>query len=110
MISLAIVDQNQDSAAFLEKLLRARYKISTYQNSADAISCFKKVPPDIILIDSTLTFPLFNIPTIALTPHSKKVDEQKLFRQGFDGYLSKPILDFDIVFQVIETLIHKVYA
>ncbi len=37
------------------------------------------------------------VPMIALTAHAMKDDKRRFIQSGFDGYVSKPIVDEDVL-------------
>jgi len=48
---------------------------------------------------------LSQIPVVALTAHAMSGDREKYLSLGFDEYISKPIWDEQILFDVIEKLL-----
>jgi CheY-like chemotaxis protein len=119
MHKIAIVDDAEDSREFLYYLLRERYAVLHCGRGNEAIQLISEHRPDIVLMDISLPDMdgidvlklirsdslLPRIPFIALTAHAMSGDKEKYLQAGFDDYISKPLIDVDILFNAIQQLI-----
>lgn len=102
-------------------MLGKLYDLDEYIDGMEALVGLKANKPDLILMDISLpnmdgTELLKNIradknlkdvPVIALTAHAMPGDRERFLRQGFDEYLSKPIIDDLLLIEMIERLLHQ---
>jgi two-component system cell cycle response regulator DivK len=107
MQRIAIVEDAEDNRDLLYYLLREDYDVSRYASGEEALERFKEDPPDLVIMDISLTGmtgvevlrelrrtpATRNIPAIALTAHAMNGDREKYLSAGFIDYVSKPILD-----------------
>jgi two-component system, cell cycle response regulator DivK len=119
MYKIAIVDDAEDSREFLYYLLRDRYTVLRCDGGNEAIRTIREHQPHLVLMDISLPDIdgidvlklirsdnlLPRIPFIALTAHAMSGDKEKYLLAGFDDYVSKPIIDIDILLTAIEKLI-----
>jgi CheY-like chemotaxis protein len=114
---IAIVEDNPDNQMLMEALLEDDYALQMYSDGAEAVDGILGSVPDLVLMDISL--PVMDgvevmkrlraeghtgLPIIALTAHAMAGDEERFRAQGFDGYLSKPIIDESLLFAAIERL------
>ena len=113
---IAVVEDNPDNRMLVQALLDDRYEISEYETGVEAIEGLPKDIPDLILLDISLPQmdgtevlawireqdELKAIPVIALTAHAMAGDREKYIAFGFNDYVTKPIVDEDLLFQAIE--------
>jgi two-component system cell cycle response regulator DivK len=99
-------------------LLQAGFDVVEARSGEDGIVRAQEDQPDIILMDLQLpgidgteamqaikrTLMGSNIPIVALTAFAMSEDRDHALRNGFDGYLSKPISVRDLPRQVTEFL------
>jgi CheY-like chemotaxis protein len=119
MQRIAIVEDNSDHRQLLCTLLAQHYEVMEYVDGMTALAHLVEINPDLVLLDISLpsmdgcavlaqirrTHPLSGLPVIALTTHEMDGDGEKFLEQGFDGYVSKPIVDPRELFGAIKTLL-----
>ena len=116
-----LVEDNPDNADLLVDLLEDEYEIEWHPDPLKALKAltdYQSKLPDIFLLDISLPkmegttllkrirdLPLVGqIPAIALTAHAMKSDRESFIQIGFNGYLSKPIVDLAQLTGLIEEL------
>lgn len=122
MKTLYLVEDNPDNADLVIDLLEDRYQIIHFPDANEALKCLEgnpsENPPDLFLLDISLPgmdgitllrtlrqHPKWkSIPAIALTAHAMKSEKEGLMSVGFDGYVSKPIVDEEALISSIEKL------
>ena len=120
---ILVVEDNEDNRRILVYRLRkiGDFEISEAQNGLEAIEMTEKNSPDLIFMD--LKMPVMDgweatkrirlitggrrIAIIALTAQAMAGDEQKALAIGCDDYLSKPVVDPEIVREKVERLLKK---
>ena len=121
MHRIAVVEDNPDNRLLVEALLSDRYEISEYETGRDAVEGLEADAPDLVLLDISLpemdgtevlawireNERLKDTPVIALTAHAMAGDREKYLDAGFDDYVTKPIVDEDVLFQAIERWLAK---
>jgi CheY-like chemotaxis protein len=104
---IALVEDNPDNRLLVRVLLEDQYRIEEYETGTAAIDAFGAWVPDLVLLDISLPGMdgpevlermkadprLRNVPVIALTAHAMAGDREKFLGQGFDDYVTKPIVD-----------------
>jgi two-component system cell cycle response regulator DivK len=113
---IAIVEDNADNLMLLEELLSDRYDIVGYEDGIAGLAGMHDNPPQVVLLDISLPSMtggevlarmredpvLAQIPVIALTAHGMPDDRARFLAQGFDAYISKPILDETVLYAEID--------
>jgi two-component system, cell cycle response regulator DivK len=113
---IAIVEDNADNRMLLEELLSDRYDIIGYEDGIVGLAGMQTNPPQVVLLDISLPSmtgsevlermredPVLSmIPVIALTAHGMPDDRARFLAEGFDAYISKPILDEAVLYDEIE--------
>lgn len=106
-IAVLFVDDNVDAREIVGSYLR--YSGATVQVAASAevaLDTYRRVTPDIVITDLSMpgrdgTWLLkeirkasrgFAVPVIALTAFGGRYDRALMLHQGFDEYLTKPVL------------------
>jgi two-component system cell cycle response regulator DivK len=121
MSTLAVVEDNADNRLLLQAILGDQFDLVEYENGADAISGFARSKPDLVLLDISLPgmdgneilqrirkdVVLRDLPVIALTAHAMAGDREKFLAAGFDDYITKPIVDEDVLIDAIGRLLKK---
>lgn len=115
MMHIAVIDDNEDNRLVVRAMLEDYYRISEYEDGPAAVVAIPDAPPDLILLDISLPGldgpevlawlrsrpALADIPVIALTAHAMAGDREKYLAAGFNGYVSKPIVDEELLFAAI---------
>ena len=117
---IALIEDNDDNRAVVVALLEDDFEIDEYEDGFSALEGMPSKEPELILIDIAMPGldgkevlkrlkegPLADTPTIALTAHAMDGDRDTFLAAGFDGYMSKPIVDEDILIELIQTLIQE---
>jgi len=113
---VAVVEDNPDNRMLVQALLEDRYDLSEYETGVQAVEGLPDDPPDLVLLDISLPEmdgtevlewlrgqeELKNIPVIALTAHAMSGDREKYLSIGFNEYVTKPIVDEDVLIDAIE--------
>ena len=113
---IAVVEDNPDNRLLVQALLEGTYDLSEYETGVDAVNGLADDPPDLVLLDISLPEmdgtevlawirrqPQFaQLPVIALTAHAMAGDREKYLAAGFNDYVTKPILDEDVLIEAIE--------
>ncbi|MFC1575220.1 response regulator [Gemmatimonadota bacterium] len=112
---IAVVEDNPDNRLLVQALLEELYEISEFETGVDAVKGLVQDQPDLILLDislpemdgtQVLTWirsqeELEGVPVVALTAHAMAGDREKYLAQGFNDYLTKPIIDETILMETI---------
>jgi CheY-like chemotaxis protein len=113
---IAVVEDNPDNRMLVQALLEDRYDISEYETGVEAVRGLPGDIPDLVLLDISLPemdgtevlawirgqAQLKHIPVIALTAHAMAGDRDKYLAAGFNDYVTKPIIDEDVLIEAIE--------
>lgn len=113
---VAVVEDNPDNRMLVRALLEDRYEISEFESGVAAVEGLPHDIPDLILLDISLPEmdgtevlawireqdPLKELPVIALTAHAMAGDREKYLAAGFNDYVTKPIVDEDVLIEAIE--------
>ena len=109
MPKIAVIDDVEDNREFLYFILSDRYDVIRYGSGGEALSGISVERPDLVILDISLPdingfdvlaemrrdTSLSRTRVIAVTAHAMAGDREKCLAAGFDGYVSKPILDVD---------------
>lgn len=113
---IALVEDNPDNRLLVHAILEDRYEIDEYETGAEALVGICGNPPHLVLLDISLpemdgTEVLARLrqeegferlPVIALTAHAMTGDRERYLSAGFDDYVTKPIVDEDLLIGAIE--------
>jgi len=113
---IAVVEDNPDNRLLVNAILEDMYEISEYETGVEAVEGLPGDPPDLVLLDISLPEmdgtevlawirqqPQFRaLPVIALTAHAMAGDREKYLAAGFNDYVTKPILDEDVLLEAIQ--------
>lgn len=113
---VAVVEDNPDNRMLVQALLEDRYDLTEYETGVDAVEGLPGAIPDVVLLDISLPEmdgtevlawlrrqeALKHLPVIALTAHAMAGDREKYLSLGFNDYVTKPIIDEDVLIDAIE--------
>ena len=113
---IAVVEDNPDNRMLVQALLEDRYEISEYETGAQVVAGLGANVPDLVLLDISLPEmdgtevlawirkqdALKHLPVIALTAHAMAGDRDKYLAAGFNDYVTKPIVDEDVLIEAIQ--------
>lgn len=115
MKKIALVEDNPDNRLLVQVILDARYAVTEYEDGFAALAGLAQQRPDLVLLDVSLPEmdgtevlrriradpALRSLPVIALTAHAMTGDREKYLSQGFDDYVTKPIVDENLLLDAI---------
>jgi CheY-like chemotaxis protein len=121
MKKIAVVEDNFDNRLLVRAILMDTYQVTEYETGTAALAGLDAERPDLVLLDISLpgldgigvllelrNHPeLRHLPVIALTAHAMAGDRERYLNEGFDGYVSKPIIDEDELLGAIEQLLAR---
>ena len=116
MARLAVVEDNADNRLLVQALLGDLHEITEYETGRDAVEGLPADAPDVVLLDISLPGmdgpevlswirahgELSATPVIALTAHAMAGDREKYLALGFDDYVTKPIVDENVLIDAID--------
>lgn len=112
---IAVVEDNPDNRLLLQVLLSDRYDVTEHVDGFEAVAQIPLAPPDLVLLDVSLPgldgpgvlkqlrahTAMAGVRIIALTAHAMTGDRERFLAAGFDDYVSKPIVDEQLLFDAI---------
>ena len=118
---IALVEDNIDNRLLVQAILEDQYEISEYENGTEVMDGLPDNVPDLVLLDISLPGMdgtevlqwvrsqerLSSLPIIALTAHAMSGDRERYLEMGFDEYVTKPIVDEEILMGAIERLLAR---
>lgn len=113
---IAVVEDNPDNRLLVEALLDDLYDLSEFETGTEAVAGLEAARPDLVLLDISLPemdgtevlkwlraeSSIRDVPVIALTAHAMAGDREKFISAGFNDYVTKPIVDEDVLLDAIE--------
>ena len=119
MLTVALVEDNADNRLVVRMLLSVKYDVCDYESGPAALGALAAAGarlPDVVLTDIDMpgmdglevlrriraTPSLATLPVVALTAHAMRGQREQLLAAGFDGYVSKPIVDEVALFAAID--------
>jgi two-component system cell cycle response regulator DivK len=119
MKTVAYVEENEDNRLLVRAILEDHYRVVEYDTGRKALEGLPDVRPDLILLDISLPEmdgtevlqrirndpQIGRLPVIALTAHAMAGDREKFLSAGFDEYVSKPIVDEEVLLGAIRRLL-----
>lgn len=118
MKRIVVIEDNPDNRLLLRAILGDRYTIDEYETGTDGLAAVERGAADLVLCDVSLPGidgievvrrlkanpATARIPVVALTAHAMQGDRDRFLAAGFDDYVTKPIVDERLLFDVIERL------
>lgn len=118
---ILLVEDNPDNRLLVAVLLEERYRVVEAASAEEALVLLPMFEPDLFLIDISLPGMdgvelLAEIrrrpehagrPAIALTAHAMEGDREYFLAQGFDAYLSKPILKESLLLDAVTRALRR---
>ena len=116
---IAVVDDNLDNRLLVQAILEDGYDIAEYESGREVLAGLADDIPHLVLLDISLPGmdgtevlewvrahdKLKSLPVIALTAHAMAGDREKYLEMGFDEYVTKPIVDEDVLVGAIQRLL-----
>jgi CheY-like chemotaxis protein len=116
---IAVVEDNLDNRLLVQAILDEDYEISEYESGLEVLDGLADDIPDLVLLDISLPGmdgtevlvwlrsqeALKSLPVIALTAHAMAGDREKYLELGFDEYVTKPIVDEELLLGAIQRLL-----
>ena len=118
MKRIALIEDNPDNRLLVQAMIGDRYDIDEYETGPEALAGLGRTVADLALLDISL--PGMDgievlrqlradprtaaMPVIALTAHAMAGDRERFMAAGFNGYITKPILDDVALARAIDQL------
>jgi len=119
---ILLVEDNEDNRELVCALLDDQYVVEDCKDAREALDRLQSpngTQPDLLLLDISLPgmdgvqllhrirgdSQLAHIPAVALTAHAMKDDGDRFMAEGFEGYVTKPIVNEELLFEAIAQLI-----
>ena len=113
---IAVVEDNPDNRLLVEALLDDLYDLTEFETGTEAVAGLEAADPDLVLLDISLPemdgtevlkwlreeSTIRDRPVIALTAHAMAGDREKFIGAGFNDYVTKPIVDEDVLIGAIQ--------
>ncbi|EDY87371.1 response regulator receiver protein [gamma proteobacterium HTCC5015] len=121
MQRVLLVEDNADNRDLIEAMIGDRFELSMASDGGEALGLLAdRERFDVLLLDISLpemdgvellqkirTLPDYHqVPAVALTSHAMKGDRERFLAKGFDGYVSKPIIDERDLLNVMDSLLN----
>ena len=119
MKKIAVVEDNPDNRLLVQVILEPLYEVVEYETGPAALAGLSGEKPDLVLLDISLPemdgvevlrriradAQLRTLPVIALTAHAMSGDREKFLEAGFNDYVTKPIVDENVLLDAIQRLL-----
>jgi len=119
--TIVVIDDNDDNRFVFRTFLEDKYEIEEFADGQKALHGLKEMRAHVIFLDISLPgldgveilrqirqdIQLQHIPVVALTAHAMLGDRERFLRLGFNDYISKPILDLQVLTHIIERATRK---
>lgn len=121
MRTIAVIEDNADNLLLVTAILEEEFRVDAYGAGPDALAGIRQRHPDLVLMDISLPGmdgeevlkhlradpATVSLPVVALTAHAMAGDRERFLAAGFDGYLSKPIVDEAEMLGLIRDLLER---
>jgi two-component system cell cycle response regulator DivK len=121
MKKIAVVEDNPDNRLLVRVILEPTYQVAEFEDGFAALAGLPQARPDLVLLDVSLPemdgtevlrqiradARLRSLPVIALTAHAMAGDRERFLGQGFDDYVTKPIVDERLLLDAIQKLLAR---
>jgi CheY-like chemotaxis protein len=113
-----LIEDNPDIRMLVQAILEDDYRVVEFEDGVAALEALRRLPGDrdVIVLDISLPIidglevlrllradpSLEGHPVVALTAHAMAGDRARFIAAGFDDYVSKPIVDANVLFRAIE--------
>ena len=115
MRTIALVEDNADNRLLVQTILEEWYRVVEYEDGPAALAGLRAERPDLVLLDISLPGMdgvavlreirgdpgLRDLPVVALTAHAMTGDRERFLASGFDEYVTKPIMDEEVLLGAI---------
>lgn len=116
---LLVVEDNHEAQLLLRYLLQARFRLQFASTVDEALAAATTAPFDLFLLDinmrekrsgldllhSLRALPTTcHVPALALTAYALPGDRERFLEHGFDGYLSKPFVEEQLLAAIEQAL------
>jgi len=112
---VAVVEDNPDNRLLVQAILEDLYDIVEFATGTEAVAGLEAADADVVLLDISLPGMdgtevlawirgqegIRDTPVIALTAHAMAGDREKFLDAGFNDYVTKPIVDEDVLIGAI---------
>lgn len=113
---IAVVEDNPDNRLLVQAILEDLFEIVEFATGTEAVAGLEEAAPDVVLLDISLPGMdgtevlrwirgqdnLQDTPVIALTAHAMAGDREKFLAEGFNDYVTKPIVDEEVLIGAIQ--------
>jgi CheY-like chemotaxis protein len=113
---IAVVEDNPDNRLLVQAILDDVYDIVEFDSGTAAVAGLESAGADLVLLDISLPgmdgtevlrwirdeSGIREVPVIALTAHAMAGDREKYLAEGFNDYVTKPIVDEDVLIGAIQ--------
>jgi len=121
MNHIAVIEDNPDNRLLVRVILESLYRVTEFESGSEALAGLRQTVPDLVLLDVSLPGMdgtevlrqiradprLRHLPVIALTAHAMTGDREKYLAAGFNDYVTKPILDENLLLDAIARLLSQ---
>lgn len=123
MKCIFLVEDNKDNADLIRDILAGEHVIVSFTTADAALAALKDrntLHPDLLLLDISLPgrdgvellqlirqqYAYRDTPAIALTAHAMSSDRERFLGAGFNSYVSKPIMEEEVLLDAINNLLY----